>query len=131
MDNTDSLVECGLGFTCDMSKGAFVGKNAVAKEKENGVPSRRLLQILVEDPEPLMYHGEIVYRNGEIVGDVRAASYGFTLGGSVGLFMAHDPSGKKLLKNTCQRAPGRSISQASATPRASLFGPCTIPRMRQ
>ena len=23
-----------------------------------------------------MYHGEIVYRNGKVVGDIRAASYG-------------------------------------------------------
>ena len=98
MDNTDSLIECGLSFTCDMSKGEFVGKEAVVEEKSRGVPTRRLLQIFVDDPEPLLYHGEIVYRNGDIVGDVRAGSYGFTLGGSVGLFMAHDPSGKKITK---------------------------------
>ena len=42
---------------------------------------------MLDDPEPLMYHGEIVYRDGEIVGDVRAASYGHTLGGAVGLSM--------------------------------------------
>ena len=34
-----------------------------------------------------MFHGEIVYRDGEAVGDVRAASYGHTLGGAVGLAM--------------------------------------------
>ena len=42
-------------------------------------------QILVTNPEPLMYHGEVVYRNGIMVGDIRAASYGHTLGGAVGL----------------------------------------------
>ena len=98
MDNTDSLVECGLTFTCDFSKDSFVGKDAVLEEKSRGVPKRRLLQILVDDPEPLMYHGEIVYRDGKIISDVRAASYGFTLGGSVGLFMAQDPDGKKITK---------------------------------
>jgi 4-methylaminobutanoate oxidase (formaldehyde-forming) len=34
-----------------------------------------------------MIHQEIVLRNGVPVGDVRAASYGHTLGGSVGLAM--------------------------------------------
>ena len=43
------------------------------------------MQILVKDPEPLLYHAEIVYRNDRPVGYVRAASYGFTLGGAVGL----------------------------------------------
>ena len=47
------------------------------------------MQILLEDPEPLMIHSEIVLRNGEPVGEVRAASYGHTLGGSVGLAMVH------------------------------------------
>lgn len=32
-----------------------------------------------------MFHGETVFRDGLCVGDVRAASYGHTLGGAVGL----------------------------------------------
>ncbi len=39
------------------------------------------------DPEPLLHHGEIVLRDGLEVGYVRAASYGHTLGGAVGLAM--------------------------------------------
>ena len=56
-------------------------------KKAAGPLTRRLLQILVKDPEPLMYHAEIVRRNGRPVGYIRAASYGFTLGGAVGLAM--------------------------------------------
>ena len=33
----------------------------------------------------MMYHAEVVWRNGVRVGDIRAASYGHTLGGAVGL----------------------------------------------
>ena len=40
---------------------------------------RRLVQILVRDPGPLLFHAEIVYRSGVAVGYVRAASYGHTL----------------------------------------------------
>ena len=34
-----------------------------------------------------MFHAEVVLRDGMIVGDVRSASYGHTLGGAVGLAM--------------------------------------------
>ena len=39
------------------------------------------------DPDPLLYHAEVLHRDGEAVGYVRAASYGWTLGGAVGLAM--------------------------------------------
>ena len=45
------------------------------------------MQVLLTDPEPLMYHAEPVLRDGKPVGYVRAASYGHTLGGAVGLAM--------------------------------------------
>ena len=41
----------------------------------------------MKDPEPQMYHAEIVLRDGIPVGDVRAAAFGHTLGGAVGLAM--------------------------------------------
>jgi len=44
-----------------------------------------LVQVRVLDPEPLLFHAEPVLRDGEPVGYVRAASYGWTLGGAVGL----------------------------------------------
>ena len=43
------------------------------------------MQVLLEDPEPLLFHAEPVLRDGVVVGYVRAASYGWTLGGAVGL----------------------------------------------
>ena len=88
IDNTDSVLEAGLGFAVDLKKpGGFIGKDAVVAKKAEGPLKRRILQILVKDPEPMMFHAEIVYRNGKAVGYVRAASYGPTLGGAVGLAM--------------------------------------------
>ncbi len=87
MDNTDGVWEVGLGHVVDLSKDSFLGREAAEAARAAGPPSRRLVQILVGDPEPLMYHGEVVHRDGVPVGDVRAASYGFTLGGAVGLAM--------------------------------------------
>jgi 4-methylaminobutanoate oxidase (formaldehyde-forming) len=88
IDNTDSVLEAGLGFAVDLKKpNGFVGKEAVLALKAAGPLRRRLLQILVKDPEPLMSHAEIVHRDGRRVGYIRAASYGHTLGGAVGLAM--------------------------------------------
>ena len=46
-----------------------------------------LVQIFLKDPEPQLIHTEIVLHNGVPVGEVRAGSYGHTLGGAVGLAM--------------------------------------------
>ena len=86
IDNTDSPLEVGLGFTIDWDKD-FIGRQAVTAVKESGPLMRRLAQVRILDPEPLMFHGEVVYRDGVPVGYVRAASYGHTLGGAVGLAM--------------------------------------------
>ncbi len=88
IDNTDSVLEAGLGFAVDLKKpSGFLGKEAVLAKKGAGPLTRRLLQVLVTDPEPLLFHAEIVHRNKIPVGYVRAASYGHTLGGAVGLAM--------------------------------------------
>ncbi|MFZ5446520.1 MAG: GcvT family protein [Myxococcota bacterium] len=88
IDNTDSVLEAGLGFAVDLKKpDGFIGKDAVLKKKAEGPLKKRLVQVLVKDPEPLMFHAEPVLRDGRPVGYVRAASYGHTLGGAVGLAM--------------------------------------------
>ncbi len=88
MDNTDNPYEVGLGFTVKLDKpGDFIGKAACKQKKAQGLPTRRLAQVLVKDPQPLLFHAEVIHRNGKPVGYVRSGSYGYTLGGAVGLFM--------------------------------------------
>jgi 4-methylaminobutanoate oxidase (formaldehyde-forming) len=88
IDNTDSVLEAGLGFAVDLKKpGGFIGRDAVLAKKAEGPLRRRLVQVLVQDPEPMLHHAEIVLRDGRPAGYVRAASYGHTLGGAVGLAM--------------------------------------------
>jgi glycine cleavage system aminomethyltransferase T/glycine/D-amino acid oxidase-like deaminating enzyme len=88
IDNTDSVLEAGLGFAVDLKKpGGFIGKEAVLAKKAAGPLKKRLVQVLVKDPQPMLFHAEPVRRNGKMVGYVRAASYGHTLGGAVGLAM--------------------------------------------
>ena len=88
IDNTDDPFEAGLGFSVDLKKpGGFIGREALLERQARGPLRRRLVQVLLLDPEPLMFHAEVVHRDGVAVGYVRAASYGHTLGGAVGLAM--------------------------------------------
>jgi 4-methylaminobutanoate oxidase (formaldehyde-forming) len=88
IDNTDTVLEAGLGFAVALNKpGGFIGRDAVLAQKARGPLTRRLVQVLVTDPEPLMFHAEVVRRDGRPAGYIRSASYGFTLGGAVGLAM--------------------------------------------
>ncbi len=101
IDNTDDAYETGLGFAVDLDKPDFLGKAYCVEKKAQGPAyHQRLLQVLVQDPEPLLYHAEVIYRNQKAVGYVRAASYGFTLGGAVGLAMieAGEPINKAYLQ---------------------------------
>ena len=88
IDNTDDPIEAGLGFAVawDKPKG-FLGRKALVDRRAAGAPTRRLVQVLLTDPKPLLFHAEVVRRDGIEVGYVRSASYGFTLGGAVGLAM--------------------------------------------
>jgi 4-methylaminobutanoate oxidase (formaldehyde-forming) len=85
IDNTDTPLEVGLNYFVDYEKpGGFIGKEALLKQKEGGVKSL-FVQFLLEDPEPLLYGSEPIFRDGVFVGDLGAGSYGHTLGGAVGL----------------------------------------------
>jgi glycine cleavage system aminomethyltransferase T/glycine/D-amino acid oxidase-like deaminating enzyme len=86
IDNTDSVLEAGLGFAVSYDHD-FIGRAAVEAKKAEGPLSRKLVQVLLTDPEPLLFHAEPVLRDGKPVGYVRAASYGHTLGGAVALAM--------------------------------------------
>jgi 4-methylaminobutanoate oxidase (formaldehyde-forming) len=87
IDNTDNPFETGLGFAVSFKKpDNFLGKEALMAMKDKPL-TRSLVQVLVKDPKALMFHAEVIHRNGKPVGYVRAASYGWTLGGAVGLAM--------------------------------------------
>jgi len=92
IDNTDRLWEVGLHHFAVLDKEVgFIGRDALSAQLSEGPPHRRLVQVLISDPEPLMYHAEVVRRDCAVVGDVRSASYGFTLGGAIGLAMVEAP----------------------------------------
>jgi 4-methylaminobutanoate oxidase (formaldehyde-forming) len=94
IDNIDTPIEAGLGFAVKLDKpGGFIGCDALAKQKSQGIPHKRLLQFRIKDPQPMLYHAEVIWRDDEIVGYIRVGGYGHTLGASVGLGMveANEP----------------------------------------
>jgi heterotetrameric sarcosine oxidase gamma subunit len=86
IDNGDTPIDVGLDFVVAWDKpDGFIGRDALVKQRDEGVRRARMVQVLVQDPEPLLYGDEQLYRDGEHVGENRFGGYGHTLGGAVGL----------------------------------------------
>jgi glycine cleavage system aminomethyltransferase T len=90
MDNTDTPLEAGLSFAVKFDKpGGFIGREALMRHKESGPLKYRMVQFLLDDPGPLLYGDEVIYRDGKIVGYLQTGAYGFTLGGAIGMGFVH------------------------------------------
>jgi glycine cleavage system aminomethyltransferase T len=72
--------------------GGFVGREALAKQRDLGV-QKRLLQFQLKSPEPLLYHNEPIWLGKDLVGYVRSGMFAHTLGAAVGLGYVADPGG--------------------------------------
>ncbi len=81
----DTPLEAGLGFAVKFDKaGGFIGRDALLVQQESGV-GKRLLQFRLQDPEPLLYHDEPIWRDGRLVGHITSGAYGHCLGACIGL----------------------------------------------
>jgi len=80
----DHVLEAGLGFAVKTDKGAFIGRDAVLRKREDGL-TRRMLQFRLKDPEPLLFHNEPILRDGKIVSYLTSGNYGHALGSAIGL----------------------------------------------
>ncbi|HUZ51779.1 MAG TPA: FAD-dependent oxidoreductase, partial [Streptosporangiaceae bacterium] len=86
IDNTDNPIEAGLGFAVAWDKpGGFVGRDALLAAREAGPPQHRVVGLIVDDPAADLFGNEPVFLGGGWVGYVRAAAYGYTVGGPVAL----------------------------------------------
>ena len=80
----DHVLEAGLGFAVKPNKGDFIGRDAVLRKKDAGL-DRRLVQFILNDAEPLLYHNEPIIRDGQIVGYLSSGNYGHSLGAAMGM----------------------------------------------
>jgi 4-methylaminobutanoate oxidase (formaldehyde-forming) len=85
ISSNDDLISSGLGFGIAWDKpGGFIGIDSLDEIKQVGT-NRRLMQLLVQDPEQFLLHDEPIFRNGKLVGRCGSTGYGHTLGGPVTL----------------------------------------------
>jgi len=75
----------GIGFAVDLGKGPFLGREALAKVKEEG-PKWRLWTFTLDHEEPRLLHGgETILCDGEVVGVVSSGGYGHTVKKTIAL----------------------------------------------
>ena len=121
----DHVLEAGLGFAVKIDKaqskfGEFLGRSAVIRKIDQGL-RQRLVQFVLNDPEPLVYHNEPLFRDGKPVGRLTSGNYGHFLGRSVALgYVPIEPgeTDDELLgsRYEIEIAGERCVAQASLKP---------------
>ena len=90
----DDPVSAGLGFAVAWDKpGGFIGREALLRRREEGVPKRRLVQFRLADDRPCLHHEEPVWRDGQLVGSTTSGMYGHRIGASLGMGYITNPDG--------------------------------------
>ena len=102
-------VEAGLLFACKLKTSIpFLGREAVEKARADG-PGRRLVALVLDDPDVMMWGGELVLRDGLAAGQVTSAAWGEAVGSSVGLaYVRH--SGGEVMTADLARAGSYQVS---------------------
>ena len=91
--NVDTPLEAGLGFAVAFDKDVdFIGKDALLRQREKGL-DKRMAVFVLEDPEPLLFGDEPIYRDGVIVGCTTSGNYGHALGRSVAMGYVENDEG--------------------------------------
>ena len=89
----DTALEAGLGFAIAWKKSvSFIGRDALLKQKQAGL-KRQLVTFVLQDPEPMLWGSEPIYRNGQAVGYTTSGSYAHTLGAAIAMGYVNDPNG--------------------------------------
>ena len=72
--------EGGLGFCVHLDKGDFIGREALVKQKAEGI-KRKLCTLVLTDGDDFtqIYGGEAVYHEDKVLSRIRSGGYGFTL----------------------------------------------------
>ena len=87
----ETPLEAGLAFRLDWSK-PFLGRDALLAQRERGVRKRCAIFTLV-DPEPVLWGGEVLCRDGVPVGYTSSGSYGHTVGAAIAMAYVKSPDG--------------------------------------
>jgi 4-methylaminobutanoate oxidase (formaldehyde-forming) len=127
LGSEETPLEAGLGFAVRLDKRMpFLGRDALLVQREQPL-GRRLVVVLLDDPEPLLYHAEPIWRDGTLVGRITSGAYGHTLGRAIGLgWVTHADgvsdrfveSGRWEVEVACERVPARAQLAPPYDPKA-------------
>ena len=82
----DNPFEAGLGFTVDFENGGdFIGREALQKIKNEGVPNKMCTIIIGDEDWLPLYGGEAVVSGGKAITRLRSTGYGYTVKKNIGL----------------------------------------------
>jgi 4-methylaminobutanoate oxidase (formaldehyde-forming) len=84
----DDPYAVGLGFAVRGDKEDFVGKTALAALRQQP-RDRELVSVKLDDPAPMLWHGEPVVMGKDRIGYVTSGGYGHHLGAALGLAWIH------------------------------------------
>jgi 4-methylaminobutanoate oxidase (formaldehyde-forming) len=120
----DTPFQAGLAWAVKFDKpGGFVGQAALLAAKAKPL-ARRLVSVVLEDGEPMLWGGEALLRDGRPVGDLTSAAYGHTIGAAVGLGYLRREDGEAI--DAAWLAAGRyevDLAGTRLAARVSLRGP--------
>jgi sarcosine dehydrogenase len=128
---SDTPLEAGLGFAVAWDKATpFYGRVELMKQRNGQGPRKRMVSLVLEDPEPLLWGGELVYREGVSAGQTTSGAYGYTVGASVALAWL-DASGGSLSAAAIQASKYEvDIGGQRVPAKASLSSPFDPERTR-
>ena len=78
-----TILTAGLGFCVDLDKGDFLGRQALIKIMEAGITSK--LCAIALNANYGLFGGESVWAGDRLIGRIRSAAHGHTIGKDIGL----------------------------------------------
>ena len=81
----DTPLEAGLSFATKLKTNLpFTGREALEEQRARGI-TRRLVHVSLTDPAIFPLGDEPILRDGQVIGQLTSAGYGYTLGHGVGI----------------------------------------------
>ena len=126
---SETPFDAGLSFTVDWTKGDFVGRDALLRQKQDPtLRTQRLVTLHVADEALPLWGSEPILRDGVVVGNVTSAAYAHSIGGQIAMgYVSHADVATKgfILAGTYHIDVGGTLLPASVS-----LKPLVDPRQR-
>jgi 4-methylaminobutanoate oxidase (formaldehyde-forming) len=85
----DTPLEAGLSFALDWNK-PFMGRDTLLKHKQQKL-TKRLVLFVLQEADAMLWGNEPILHHGKPVGYTTSGTYGYTVGGAIGMgYVKHD-----------------------------------------